>query len=417
MPRPRRPIRWVLGIGAAALAVVALTAPAGTQAATKPLGSLPIVRAGAVLTRDAQTHAAPSGAPALLQYGGGPVVSVPPHVYLIFWGPAWGTATRDAHGDLTFSGDPYHGAGKLQELFKGLGTAGERWSAVMTQYCEGIAVAATSCPNTSSHVAYPAGGALESVLYDNRPVPNAPTTDQIATEAIFAAQSFAATTNRNAQFVILSPTGSHPDGFGLPGAHFCAWHAATSVGGLPVAFTNMPYVMDLGSECFMNYLNGTSGALDGYTIVSGHEYAETITDPQPVSGWDDPILGTEGENADKCPPPLIAIGRAAPVNVTTSTGTFALPATWSNDTLGCETSHTVLPILTVVPDVRGDTRATATHVLSAAGLPVGGVNIVVDCGSVGSVLAQDPAPAGTIPAGTRVNLTIGKAPTPPASCQ
>jgi serine protease len=338
---------------------------------------------------------------------------------LIFWGPGWGTATRDSHGDLVFTQDRYNGAGKLQELFKGLGTGGERWSGVLTQYCEGVAVGATACPNTSPHVAYPTGGALESVLYDIRPVPVSPTADQIAAEAEYAAMNFANTTaaaNRNTQYVILSPTGSHPDGFGLPGAHFCAWHAAVNPGYGPISFTNLPYTMDLGAQCGMGYLNGQNGALDGYTIDAAHEYAESLTDPSPTSGWSDPTLGNEGETADKCPPPLIAIGRAAPVNVTLTTGTFVLPATWSNDTLGCETAHTILPILTVVPDVHYDTLTTASRLLSAAGLVTGTVSKVVDCNFLGIVRDQNPTGGLTVPAGTPVNLTVGGAPKPPHVC-
>ena len=38
-------------------------------------------------------------------------------------------------------------------------------------------------------------------------------------------------------------------------------------------------------------------AIDGVTIVEGHEYAETITDQNPAGGW---IDSTGYENGDKC---------------------------------------------------------------------------------------------------------------------
>jgi PASTA domain-containing protein len=324
----------------------------------------------------------------------------------------------DARGDHTFSVDRFAGAPKVQELFKGLGTAGELWSGVMTQYCQGTASGATSCAPTAAHVPYPSGGALGGVLYDDIAEPVNATASQIADEAVRSAQIFGnltAAANHDAQYVILSPSGYHPDGFGT--APFCAWHGAVTSQYGPVAFTNLPYVMDLGSQCGMGLINGSAGALDGYTIAAGHEYAETLTDPLPTGGWTDPKLGNEGENADKCTPPLILIGRRVPVNVSAATGTFVLPATFSNDTGGCETSHAVVPARTVVPDVVGDGLTQASQVLTAAGLIRGGVANVVDCGNVGLVVAQRPTAGTVVPVDTTVSLTVGTTPRPPLHCQ
>ena len=78
-----------------------------------------------------------------LSYGGGTsgvgVGSGQVKVYLVFWGTQWGTQTTDAKGDLKFSGDSYGAAGVAQEMFKGIGTGGELWSADLTQWCEGVA--------------------------------------------------------------------------------------------------------------------------------------------------------------------------------------------------------------------------------------------------------------------------------------
>ena len=256
-----------------------------------------------------------------------------PQVYLVFWGTQWGTATTNSHGDLTFSGDSYAGAPTLQELFKGLGTGGEQWSGVLTQYCEGVAAGSETCPANNFHIGTPTGNVLAGVWYDNASaVPDTATGSQIEDEAVRAAVRFGNTTsalNRQAQYIILSPTGTHPDSFNLPNVGFCAWHGSTAGSNSTygdIAFTNLPYVMDAGSACGMNWENqGAAGNLDGYTINAGHEYAETVTD-QTVGGWYGPD-SSDSENADKC-----AWGRSgfSYPNVTMATGSFQLSPTWSN---------------------------------------------------------------------------------------
>src|SRR5215471_11021441 len=78
----------------------------------------------------------------------------------VIFGSQWGTQGTNGNGDVTLSGDPSGEAPYLQQLFKGLGTGGEQWSGVMTQYCEGVAAGAQTCPARAPHVAYPHGGAL-----------------------------------------------------------------------------------------------------------------------------------------------------------------------------------------------------------------------------------------------------------------
>src|SRR5262249_11620922 len=131
--------------------------------------------------------------------------------------------------------------------------------------------------------------------------PTNATASQLAAEALTAAAHFGNTapaSNRNAQYVIVSPTGTHPDTFNAGGG-FCAWHDYTQS---PlygdIAYTNLPYIPDMGPSCGANFVNaGAAGALDGVTMVEGHEYAETITDQNPAGGWLD--LNNQ-ESADKC---------------------------------------------------------------------------------------------------------------------
>jgi serine protease len=297
--------------------------------------------------------------PETLAYGGGidgiGVTSGTPRVYLVFWGTQWGTQSTDSSGNLTFSNDPDLGAPYLQKLFKGLGTGNELWSGTMTQYCDGSSVAtgATSCPSGAPHIGYPTGGALAGVWYDNSAAePSAASGHQLGQEAVNAAAHFGnttAATNRYAQYVILSPTGLNPDNYKTQG--FCAWHDyngdSTLSGGAvsspygDIAFTNMPYVMDMGASCGQNFVNA-SGTLDGYSIVEGHEYAETVTDQNPAGGWTNQQANTYSgqENGDECA--WISSGQGASSDVSMGTGVFAMQSTWSNDTNECDISHAIV---------------------------------------------------------------------------
>ncbi len=295
-----------------------------------------------------------------LSFGGGVdgigVTSGTPKVYLVIYGSQWGTASTDANGNTTLSNDPVSAVPYLQNLFKGLGTGGELWSGVMTQYCDGptVSTGATFCPAGAPTVGYPTGGNLAGVWYDNSVAsPQQATGAQLAQEAIRAAQHFGNTTaasNRYAQYVILSPTGTTPDGFNTPSGTFCAWHdwngdqSVTSPVG-DVAFTNMPYVNDAGASCGTGSVNGSTpqGAVDGFSIVLGHEYAELVTDQNPAGGWTNHVTGSANagqENGDECA--WITSGQGATQNVVMGNGTYAMQSTWSNDTNECDIAHPIV---------------------------------------------------------------------------
>lgn len=273
-----------------------------------------------------------------LLFGGGidgiGVTSGVPRVYLVFWGSQWASG-----------GDPNGAATYLQNLFRGIGTGGEQWSGTMTQYCDGpdVAKGASTCDTTTNpHVGYPNSGALAGVWVDTgAAAPANATAAQIAQEAVAAAAHFgntSAASNRFVQYLIVSPSGTHPDGFNTSGASFCGWHDYTQSASGDLAYTNMPYVSDAGSACGVNFVNGgAAGVLDGFSIVAGHEYAETLTDQNPPGGW---TAASGAENGDECA--WISSGQGAAANVTMSTGAFPMQSTWSNDTNRCDISHRIL---------------------------------------------------------------------------
>jgi len=263
-----------------------------------------------------------------LLYRGGGVATTPLKVVLVFWGSEWGDRTHDANGYDNFSNDTSNMVPYLEAMYAGIGHGGERWSAVATQYCSNTTVNATSCPaDNASHIAYPIHGVFtpENVWYDNANSYGADTKtpNNIAQEAKNAHDHFG--DPANTQYIVLSPPGKHPDGFNA-GASFCSWHSFTH--SVNIAFTNMPYLTDK-SNCGANALGGP---LDGVSIVAGHEYQETITDPDGATGWTDDS-SSSWENGDKCA--WVHSGPGAIATVTFPTGTFPQQTEWSNAIDGC----------------------------------------------------------------------------------
>jgi serine protease len=245
------------------------------------------------------SHAAPLTArPAAgggnLVYGGGPVqhqVSV----YLVFWGSQWDS---DGNGVQQYE----------TNLFNGLGTSQDTWSTVTSQY-------------TDSSGQGPAfnGAVLGGTWVDDgAAAPASASQSDIAAEADAGAQHFGVS-GTDVQIVVLSPSGTSPDGF--PNSGFCAWHDWNG----NVSYTNMPYVLDAGSSCGAN---SVQSQLDGFSIVGGHEYAESLTDPQPSSGW---VASDGEENGDLCAWQNLGA-------VSLPTGSFAMQPTWSNAAGGCAMS-------------------------------------------------------------------------------
>ena len=364
-------------IGAVGLAAIAVTGIATASAATAAApgnpyspavghpyrhGVIPTLGQQAKMNSYAAQHPAAVTAtgPQTLSYGGGidgiGVQSGHSKVYLVVYGNQWGTQSTDANGNAKFSGDSNGAAGAAQQMFKGIGTNNELWSAELTQWCDGAGVAAgaTVCPTGATHIPYQAGGVLAGVWYDNSVAsPAAASGHQLGVEAVNAAAHFGNTTaasNRYAYYVILSPHGTNPDAY--QGA-YCAWHDyngdTTLTGGAvassygDIAFSNQPYNIDSGAGCGVGFIN-SPGTLDGYTMTLGHEWHEMMSDQNPAGGWTNHVSGSSyngQENSDECA--WIAAGSAGgAANISMGTGSFAEQASWSNDTNNCAISHPIV---------------------------------------------------------------------------
>jgi serine protease len=243
---------------------------------------------------------------------GGGTIQTSPAVYIVYWG--WNG--RDPSGQQVYQ----------EKFFNGVG--GSTWAASQTQYCENATNLGATC--TTGPFAGNPSGVLKGTWADNtNAVPSHPADADIAAEAARAAAHFGNTTaasNASTQYVIDTPQGNSSTGFNTS---WCSWHSwSTTYGGF--SFTNFPYITDAGGNCGQNFVNsGSAGLLDGVSIVGGHEYAESVTDPgvgvANNYGWTDTI---GAETGDKCA--WIQTGPGASTNVSTSTGSFAVQSLWSN---------------------------------------------------------------------------------------
>lgn len=415
-------------VGTAALSVAALSVPAHAAAQAKANGVrnpyspayshsyrhgvIPNRSVNAQMKQWSKQHASQAATGSeTLSYGGGVdgigVQSGHSKVYLVFYGTQWGTSSTDGNGNLKFTGDSAGAAGAAQQMFKGIGTNNERWSADLTQWCDGpnVAAGATSCPSNAAFVPYQSGGVLSGVWYDNsKASPSAATAAQLGQEAVSAASHFGNTTaasNRYAYYVILSPHGTNPDNYQ---GQYCAWHDYNGDVGVSspygdIAFSNQPYNIDSGAGCGVGFVN-SPGTLDGYTMTLGHEWHEMMSDQNPAGGWTNHTGSSYNgeENSDECA--WISPGTTGgAANIAFATGTFAEQASWSNDTNNCAISHAI------VGGGTGGNTVTVTNPGSQTGTVGTAKSVQIQASDSGS-LALTYSATG-LPAGESINASTG----------
>lgn len=228
------------------------------------------------------SHAAPMASGGPLYYHGGPVQNGP-RTYLVFWG--WGS-------------DPYGEASYLQNFLSKVGC--------------------TSWLNTVSQYGGGACASYQGAWWDSSAVPSTPSDLQLQNEARRGASAFGVSTgDANAQFVVATPTGHSSSGFG---STYCAYHGVVS--GTSLSYTDLPYMPDAGYSCGAGSVTGS--ALDGVSIVEGHELAEAITDPQ-LNAWYDSY---GSEIGDICA--WTGLG-----DVYLNGAYFAMQPLWSNNANAC----------------------------------------------------------------------------------
>ncbi|HEV2345693.1 MAG TPA: hypothetical protein VGS97_16460 [Actinocrinis sp.] len=299
----------IIAVAASTAALIAFAAPA--QAA-------PATAHHATVTANGHAASPAFGGSGLLSYGGGTVVTTP-HVYIVYWGSQWGSSS--------ITNDPSGEAALQLSFFNHAYGSGDTYFTSQTQYCQGVAIGTTQCGSSGTHVGHPSASPVAGTWLDSASAaPNKPSATQLAAEARRGASHFAVSGD-NVQIIVDSPHGVVPSGFKT---QYCAYHDLTtaSTGG-DVPWTNMPYVTDAGAACGSNFIpasGGISGTTEGVTIVGGHEYAETLTDPQAGSGW----LDAAGyETGDKCA--WISSGQGASAVITMNGANFAVQSEFSNN--------------------------------------------------------------------------------------
>ena len=263
----------------------------------------------------------------VLYHGGR--VEVAPKAYLVVYGSQWK------------NNDPDKEVVTLVQFLSGLEGPTDRWSNTLTQYCQGAPAGAHSCGPRTTKIVHPTVSPLfPNVFFDDAtPAPAVPSDSDFEAETRRAAEHFGnktSTLNLNKIYIIATAKGYNADGLG---SDFCAWHsyAPSRFGNL--AFVNLPYVSQAGSNCGSGFVN-KPGRDDGITMVAGHEFAEAATDPFP-GGWFD-NSSDENEIADKCSWLIPGLPGGA-ANVTFPTGTFPVQSLWSNNfgtAGGCVISYT-----------------------------------------------------------------------------
>ena len=234
-----------------------------------------------------------------LTYHGGPI-QTNPKMYVVFWGSAWNG-----------SGDPSGVASRMKSFLGIIG--GSRWLNSVTQYTQ----------SDGQHVGNQTGSFVGSYVDTTSSPPSRPSQSQLAAEAAKAAAHYG-DYSANAAYIVALPHGIKPSGFGT---QYCAYHSSTSAAGHTIAWTNDPYLPDVGASCGAGSVN-SPGTLDGVSIVFGHEQGETETDPFPNSGWLD---SSGAENGDKC----------AWMNLENNpnAGGYPTQPLWSNSNNGCVQSY------------------------------------------------------------------------------
>jgi hypothetical protein len=256
-------------------------------------------------------------------------IQTQPQLFLDFWGSDFNT---DADGG-GFTGA--QGANYVEDFLNE--AIGGPYMGSQTQYCQADKVSMPSNATISScggntHAGVPGGVPGAQIWNDTTTVaPSQPDFGMIGQEADAARTHFGLPGGDiNATVIVFSPPGKST--FSDPSiGPFCGFHDFTA----STIFAYVPWSPDQGANCLTNVINATNGPLgqghfDGLSVVTGHEVAETITDPLPnlvvngtqFFGWAD----ADGlETGDKCQGLQIW-----PTTDITTTDFFAVQPLWSD---------------------------------------------------------------------------------------
>ena len=356
---PQSPTTFENSSGAATTGTVSGIVPARGTSLKQNAALAPASHAATAITSTCTTEPDCN-----LPYHNGPVQHTP-HVYIVFWGPKWGTSTYTA--DKTY----------VTNFYKGLGQSTDYWSTTVKQYTD-----------QTGHPTFGTSLLVSTYWDDHNPQKNVTNAD-LGTEAAWAITWLKIADTNDADVVIAAQQGTcftAPAGditFAgnaatcaqpSPSSGYCAfhdWDVNSSNSSLYLPWVNLPYQPDAGAGCGQGF-DGATSADAGYSVSGGHELMEAITDPI-GTGWIDPSDSVSGgEVADKCAWGGSEWGDTDPYgNVTFATGTFMMQSLWSNATGGCVLNGG-LPLSVTQPSTQTVTLGKAVSLQIQAS--IGGAN-------------------------------------------
>ncbi len=337
---------------------VARLAPRSAPAAPGTTGR-PAARRGRILGIIPSTHSlsravtTAQGTPPLT-YHGGPVQHSS-KVYAIFWAPKGYYIPPAYQQDVTqFFNDVASQSWKTGNIY-----------AAATQYCEGVAVGATSCSSSSDNfvsynvtfgastvatTAYPASGCPNYTLGDGGMSKLCLTDPQIQSEVSSVVSSKGWPTGLATEFFVFTPphVGECIDSAGISGAGcydpefastgFCAYHSNIA-GATLYAF--QPWA-DINGCVYTNTPHGyaypNDDGSDPLISVVSHEHNETITDPLGTAWYD----SSGFENGDECAwlVPTTSYNGIGDYSQTINGDEYMTQAEWSNRANACVVKNT-----------------------------------------------------------------------------
>jgi len=205
-----------------------------------------------------------------------PEVLTHPDLFIVYWGPEWGNGISSGFAFKTASGQIVIAPEYVNYL--------EGFLAAISP--SGVGAASAFLDTQRQYGENDPPNFFIDHWFDGAEPPAAPSTDQMAGEAIKAYAHFANVFGSNDQVIIVVAL---PPGHGYSGFPntSCAYHffsnAIFGMNGPPwVYYIALPFEPEAGTSCVGNPNASDSfghGVLDGVSVGLAHELAETLTDP------------------------------------------------------------------------------------------------------------------------------------------
>jgi hypothetical protein len=255
-------------IAASALAVV-------SAQADSPSSELNPNHVGHRANWDSPTNGAPTAGATgqqtpVIKWNGGPVMTGAPNVHLIWYGN-WAQANGS---------DNAGGQQIVRDMFAGIG--GTPYLQINTGFTgSNGAVSGLLGSQAESTVGYTSGTRLRDADIKTIVTNYINSTGRKDTNAVY--------------FVLTSSDVTATSGFCTK---YCGWHTSATISGANIKYSFVGNANRCLSGCAAQTTgpNGNAG-VDGMVSVIAHELEETLSDPNPSTGWTD---SNGAENADKC---------------------------------------------------------------------------------------------------------------------